>query len=122
MKKFPVKSLVVAALMVGIISPNTVFAGRLKDARSAYNVGKSTFDVTTHVIGTAPKPNPFLTVYQLGGAAAGFAKGVKQGATYQNWQRPEVISAGEGARTIGYTTGVLGRRAVDAVQDRVRRR
>jgi len=111
--------------MAGSMIPGIAFAGGsrgVKDARSFYNVGKASFDVSTHVIGTVPKPNPLITGYQLGRAAAGFTKGVKQGATYQNWQKPEVISAEEGARTIGYTTGVLGRRAADAVRDRVRRR
>ena len=117
--------MLVASLMAGSMIPGIAFAGGsrgVKDARSFYNVGKASFDVSTHVIGTVPKPNPLITGYQLGRAAAGFTKGVKQGATYQNWQKPEVISAEEGARTIGYTTGVLGRRAADAVRDRVRRR
>lgn len=125
MKNMSLLPLLVAVLIVGNTIPGVAFAGgsrRLKDARSFYNVGKASFDVSTHVIGTAPKPNPFTTGYQLGRAAGGFAQGVRQGATYQNWQKPDVISAAEGARTIGYTTGVLGRRAVDAVRDRARRR
>jgi hypothetical protein len=92
------------------------------DAKTMANVGKAAFDVSTHVIGAAPKPNPILTGIGLGQAAAGIVKGAKEGYGYQDWKKPEMISAGEGGRTVGYTAGVLTHRAVDAVKDTLKRR
>jgi hypothetical protein len=116
------KSVVAVGALTGLLALGATAASagdtRLNNAKSAYNVGKSAFDVSTHVIGTAPKPNPVVMGYQLGQAGAGFAQGARQGYKYQPWTKPDVISSKEGARTLGYTAGVLGRRAVDRARGR----
>lgn len=125
MKKHQIRFMIVAAVFAVSSLAGTAFAGgnqKLNNAETAFNVGKAAFSATTHAIGTAPKSNPVTLGYGLGKAAVGLAHGVYQGAKYQDWQKPQVISAAEGARTIGYTAGVLGHRAYDAVKAKVTRR